>query len=104
MYVRKNSFAFSLQLPPTDHGILVCFQSGYTVLHILYSVSDYSMKRPKYFQLAILNRLVVPADESHHILKIRDETGLLPVQVVINYYCHSGLAIVISEQILTVES
>ena len=59
--------------------MLGCFQSGYTVLR----VSDYSTKRQKYFKLAILNRLVVPADESHHILKVRDETGLLPVQVVI---------------------
>ena len=84
MYV-KNSFALSLQLPPTDHGMLVCFESCYTVYiaHIIQCVSDYSMKRSRYFQLAILNRLVVPADESHHIIKIRDETGLLPVQVVI---------------------
>ena len=58
------------------------------------------MKRLRYFQLAILNRLVVPADESHHIIKIRDETGLLPVQVVI--LLHLGLAITVSEQILTV--
>ena len=55
----------------------------HSIAHIIQCVSDYSMKRLKYFKLAILNRLVVPADESHHILKIRDETGLLPVQVVI---------------------
>ena len=60
------------------------------------------MKRLRYFKLAILNRLVVPADESHHIIKTRDETGLLPVQVVI--LLHLGLTIAVSEQILTVES
>ena len=33
MYI-KNNFAFSLQLSPTDHGMLVSFESGYTVLHM----------------------------------------------------------------------